>query len=95
MAELDENDRHHWSGWPGACCLKCFSHDPLEIALASGDVYLEDVPENDEPQVRFKSEEIKQAIVRDSVCSVKGVLVWNKVFDRWDLIKPAAKDSNG
>ena len=25
---------HHWSGWPGACCLDCGCEDPLEIALA-------------------------------------------------------------
>jgi len=27
---------HNWAGWPGAYCLRCFSDQVLEVALAEG-----------------------------------------------------------
>lgn len=34
---------HRWSGWPGAWCLDCGADDPMDTALANGDVdYMEE-----------------------------------------------------
>jgi hypothetical protein len=32
----DPETEHHWSGWPGAFCLKCGSEDSREVTLADG-----------------------------------------------------------
>lgn len=29
---------HVWSGWPGAYCINCFEHDPVEECLATHDL---------------------------------------------------------
>lgn len=28
-------DKHRWSGWPGAWCLKCGIGDPMEYAIGN------------------------------------------------------------
>jgi hypothetical protein len=30
---MNEGD-HHWSGWPGAHCLRCGMEDPTEVCMA-------------------------------------------------------------
>lgn len=62
--------KHHWSGWPGAFCLKCGSEDPCEVALANG------WDPDDEP-----TPEMAAAMV----CPVQGELVWNKDTKEWEL----------
>ena len=70
-------DRHHWSGWPGAICLKCHREDPMEIALADNTY---------EPWSGvWATEDLKAAYIRDSVCPIKGVLVWDQTTKQWNL----------
>jgi hypothetical protein len=40
---------HHWSGWPGAYCLDCFSDDENEIALANEPDYLDNPTDRNGP----------------------------------------------
>lgn len=82
---MKKQDKHHWSGWPGAFCLKCFSEDPIEMALAAGDAFFEDEA-GENPQLKFKTPEIEQEIIKASYCLIKGELVWNYKTERWDLI---------
>ena len=79
------NNTHHWSGWPGAYCMKCLAEDPLEIALVDGDYD----PERDE----WKSDEKREAFIKANVCSVEGKLVYNTKTEQWDLHKDI-KDEN-
>ena len=30
-------NKHNWSGWPGAYCLKCGAGDPAELCIAVHD----------------------------------------------------------
>ena len=40
---------HWWSGWPGACCLKCGTSDPVETCLAGCECACHD----DDPMMAF------------------------------------------
>ena len=70
---------HHWSGWPGAQCLKCGAEDPMEIAL--GENMFD--PETDE----WRDDEARKKYVAASICPVKGCLVWNHETHKWELKK--------
>ena len=70
-------DCHHWSGWPGAICLKCGSEDPMEIALADDTIDLE--------TRKFRTEEQQMQFDLDVICSVKGALAWNSELTKWEL----------
>lgn len=83
---------HHWSGWPGAYCLKCHSEDPHEIALADGDMYFDEVPGDhpeDEPtmDLRYKSAEVQERLSLLNRCPVYGVLDWNSLTGTFDLLQ--------
>ena len=60
---------HHWSGWPGAYCLKCGAEDPMEIALGSNHY--------DPDKDHWDSEEHRQQYLAANVCPVEGVLRWD------------------
>lgn len=83
---------HHWSGWPGAYCLKCGSEDPSEIALADGDMYFVDGPPSEdimaEPNyvIEYKPG-AKEKINAASICPVDGELRWNEESKAWWLYK--------
>lgn len=81
---MKPEDHHHWSGWPGAYCLKCGTEDPLETALADGwfDPY----------EQEWDSEEHHEEVKRLSVCSVKGKLEWNSDNKAYELI-PSEEES--
>jgi hypothetical protein len=67
--------KHHWSGWPGAFCLKCGSEDPAEAALADGwDPEDEPTPE----------------MIAAGVCPVEGELIWNNETKEWNLVKESS-----
>ena len=68
---------HHWSGWPGAYCLKCGAEDPMEIAIG----------ENwyDPCEDRWDSEEHRQQCLAANVCSVEGTLRWDVASKRFKL----------
>ncbi len=70
---------HHWSGWPGAHCLKCGAGDPIEHAVANNwyDPYTRE----------WDSPEHKKEAHTDSLCPVTGTLVWNDEASRWELHK--------
>ena len=61
---------HHWSGWPGAICLKCGATDPIEEALADGRELDEQLWLGDGGTDPVQ-------------CPVEGKLVWRD--DRWCL----------
>lgn len=87
---MSKQDQHHWSGWPGAYCLKCHCEDPMEIALTDGDCEFVERPGNhleDEPEIDlvWKSPEAEEKVKTKNVCPVKGDLVWNHTKGEWDL----------
>lgn len=82
MTQSNKQDQHHWSGWPGACCLKCFGDDPWENALADGLWTVEDGK-----IVWLGTEEQKKVVEAKEICSVKGTLVWNDQAKKFDLHK--------
>lgn len=75
-------DGHHWSGWPGAVCLKCRAGDPDEEAIADNKW---DLGENGE--IVWKREEDRLRVEKLTVCPVKGVLKWNPEKGKFYLIK--------
>jgi hypothetical protein len=87
----DQNDQHHWSGWPGAFCLKCHSEDPIEIALADNkiDFAPSDFEGEDiDHEPFFSKPEYQEEAKQANICPVKGVLIWDANYDRWVLKKP-------
>jgi hypothetical protein len=82
---LAPEEQHHWTGYPGAICIKCHRGDPIEIALADQtfDAYTGE----------WASEELQAQYLRDAICPVKGTLSWNASTKKWDLItvKPTVK----
>ncbi len=76
------NNSHHWSGWPGAYCMKCGTEDPMEIAVADGDY--------DPYEDKWASEEKHEVAMKANICSVEGTLVWNNKTNVWDLHKQGA-----
>lgn len=87
--------QHHWSGWPGAFCLKCGCEDPMEQALADGGYDLESILGNhpeDEPEVKgsWRSPEDEAKVKAQLTCPVRGVLVWNPTDKKWDLTRTEA-----
>lgn len=85
MSKVKEGDRspedqHHWSGWPGAFCLKCFCKDPIEQAF--GDRNFIEVADDSEMGFHYEFPNVEVP-----ACSVKGVLVWNHESKKWDLHK--------
>ena len=80
--ELPCELQHHWSGWPGAFCLKCGCEDPWEIALADG------LWEPDEENQTIKwlgTPEQEAELKAKSICPVKGVLFWSGASGKWIL----------
>ena len=73
------NNSHHWSGWPGAYCMKCMAEDPAEIAVVDGNYD----PESD----TWVSDEKREAFLKANTCSVEGTLVYNTKTEQWDLHK--------
>ena len=73
------NDKHHWSGWPGAICFKCGAEDPMEIALADGwfDPYTGE----------WDSKEHEDIVSKLNKCPVIGTLVWDNKENIWKLVK--------
>jgi hypothetical protein len=67
--------RHHWSGWPGATCLKCGTSDAMELAIADGSY--------DPFTDAWVSPEAYDAYQQASWCSVADRLVWED--GRWCL----------
>ena len=74
---------HHWSGWPGAVCLKCGAEDQYEIALADGvlDAY----------SGQWTDKERKREVEQSTLCSVKGILTWNKTEKKLELTDRGTK----
>lgn len=87
---MTENDAHHWSGWPGAFCLKCGSVDPNEQALADGLIHFVEDPNDPEAimEVWTGTPDQKAALIAAGVCPVKGVLEWSTDEARWVLKPP-------
>lgn len=56
-------NRHKWSGWPGAYCLKCGADDPIEIAIGNNwyDPYTD----------KWDTEEHRLLVEKADVCPVK------------------------
>ncbi len=81
IAETEKLDEHHWSGWPGAYCLKCLCEDPFEIALADGNFTEVD----DDSEMGFHYE-FPNVVV--APCPVAGELAWNEQRGSWDIIRP-------
>lgn len=75
-----KSDTHHWSGWPGAYCLKCGAPDPMEEALAD-----ELIAVSDEEMKWLGTKEEQEALVQADICPVKGRLVWNESISAWEL----------
>ena len=94
IAEYDENEQHHWSGWPGAMCLKCFGGDPIEQAFAEGN--FTEVADDSEMGFHYEFPNVPTP-----PCPVKGVLQWNSARASWDIklpdgtIEHAYKDNMG
>lgn len=76
----DKKDMHHWSGWPGAYCLKCGAGDPMEEALAD-----ELIAVSDEEWKWLGTKEERESLAQADICPVKGLLVWNESTSAWDL----------
>jgi hypothetical protein len=81
-------DQHHWSGWPGAWCLKCGAEDPWEIALADG---LWELDENMSDIHWLGTAEQRAALEAATICPVKGVLVWGAAAGKFQLVKAGAQ----
>jgi len=69
---------HHWSGWPGAFCLKCGCEDLLEIAI--GSCYYDPYTNT------WDTEEHKEEHT-NKPCPVKGKLVWSEKLKKMILTK--------
>jgi hypothetical protein len=74
---LAPEDSHHWSGWPGAVCLKCHNEDPMEIAIADNTF--------DPWNGTWATEELQAQYLLDATCPVKGTLTWDTSRKRWKL----------
>lgn len=90
-AELLTSLFHHWSGWPGAFCMKCGCEDPMEVAL--GDGLWEpnyDKKPGEEGAIRWLgTPEQLLEIEAKNVCPVRGNLVWNEETKKFDLKEPS------
>lgn len=84
-ASAYSDDGHHWSGWPGAFCMKCFCDDPLEIAFGNDEVIAPDHPDG---ALIWKSEEIRMRVEAASECHIKGKLVWDEQRGAFNIKKP-------
>ena len=78
-------DRHHWSGWPGAYCMKCGAEDPMEIALADN---LWEPDLINEELIWVGSQPQFQQLQDMMVCPIKGTLIWNASSKKFDLTPP-------
>lgn len=86
------SEHHHWSGWPGAFCLKCGSEDPYEIALADGEIeFDQDWSDEEDCFINHRYEvspEVQKELDAANICPVKGRLLWNEVRKSFDLEQP-------
>ena len=81
----NENDEHHWSGWPGAFCVKCGAQDPRESALADG---LFDIDPGKMEIGWLGTRQQKAALDAAMICPVRGTLIWDHAYREWLFVKP-------
>ena len=81
----NENDEHHWSGWPGAFCVKCGAQDPRESALADG---LFDIDPGKMEIGCLGTRQQKAALDAAMICPVRGTLIWDSAYRKFRLRKP-------
>lgn len=71
---------HHWSGWPGAYCMKCFCEDPIETAFAANEIFIGEAED-----IQYSHPGVEERLNIASRCPIHGELVWNTTDNGWDL----------